>query len=82
MAHGLHNEKGMCPACCAKCRAVGSSKRGGGGHVVGSVVDIVCPPPIFEIGLTDLPKSGVGGHVPPGSYGPDMCILFKEVRDI
>ena len=36
---------------------------GGGGHIVMGGDNV--PPPMVEIGLTDLSKSGGGGHVPP-----------------
>ena len=33
----------------------------GGGGAISNVVDIICPPPLGEIGLIDLSKSGGGG---------------------
>ena len=55
----------QCPFCVSKLlycyyisldRAVGRSEYPGGDRLVRIVVDIICPPPLIELGLTDLPN--------------------------
>ena len=55
------------------CRAVARSENPGGGHVVLGGDNV---PPLVEIGLTDLPKSG-GARAPPAPpLATGLLVIF------
>ena len=57
--------------------AEGLKIRGGG--LVSNVGGIICLPPLFDIGSTDLHKSGGGARCLPPSQVPPAC-LWKRVE--
>ena len=44
-----------------------------------SLVGIICPPPVVEIGLTDMPKYGGGGHGTPAAPPETTGLVNKYV---
>ena len=61
-------------------RAVARSENLGGGHILLGGDNV---PPLVEIGLTDLPKSGGGGTCPPDPHACDGPALFHfPIRQI